>query len=162
LLLHECFIYDEKISQNLHDNPRSAINLSIDAGTPETWKKVKGVDNFDLVTENLVKYFSNSARPGQITLKYIVLPGINDNYEDYQSAMEIMKIFKTGHLTIARDTRIKYSAESPDQGQLITSAAYLLAFCSKYGYSADMFTYSPEERSQVAVVAKEILAKNMI
>lgn len=36
-----CMKYDEDIAQNLHDNPNSAINLSIDSGTPETWKRSK-------------------------------------------------------------------------------------------------------------------------
>ena len=64
------FVFDEDIAQNMHNNPNSFINLSIDAGTPQTWKKVKGFDNFDKVTDNLVKYYVNCARPGQITLKY--------------------------------------------------------------------------------------------
>lgn len=34
-----CFLFDEKIAGILHDNPNSAINLSIDAGLPQTWKK---------------------------------------------------------------------------------------------------------------------------
>ncbi len=104
-----CFIFDEGIAQNLSANPNSAINLSIDAGTPQTWLKVKGVNNFEDIAINLVKYFNASARPGQITLKYIVLPGINDNIQDYLSVIELMKILKVKHLTIARDTSIKYS-----------------------------------------------------
>lgn len=29
-----CMKYDEAVAQNLHDNPKSSINFSIDAGTP--------------------------------------------------------------------------------------------------------------------------------
>lgn len=100
-----CMKFDEDIAKNLHDNPRSTINLSIDSGTPETWRKIKGLDNFDKVIENLSKYYVASTRPGQITLKYIVMPGINDNYEDFTSVIEIMKVLKVNRLIIARDGR---------------------------------------------------------
>ena len=35
------FLFDEAIAQKLHNDPNSAIDLSIDAGTPETWRKVQ-------------------------------------------------------------------------------------------------------------------------
>ena len=156
------FIFDEDIAQNMHDNPNSFINLSIDAGTPETWKKVKGFDNFDKVTDNLVKYYVNSARPGQITLKYIVLPGINDNYEDYESVIEIMKVLETKHLTISRDTRIKYDKNDADHNQLMVSAAYLFAMCHKNNITNDMFTYSQAERNKIIDIANELIRNKQI
>lgn len=35
------FIFDEEISEILLKNPRSSINLSIDAGTAESWKRLR-------------------------------------------------------------------------------------------------------------------------
>ena len=97
-----CFIFDERIAEILSLNPYSSINFSIDAGTPQTWFKIKGVDNFELVTDNLVNYYSASIRPDQITLKYIVLPGINDTLRDYQSLIEMMKILKINTTNIKK------------------------------------------------------------
>jgi wyosine [tRNA(Phe)-imidazoG37] synthetase (radical SAM superfamily) len=152
-----CFIFDEQIAANLKANPRSAINLSIDSGTPQTWAKIKGVDNFGDITDNLVKYFTASARAGQITLKYIVLPGFNDNLEDYLSVIEIMKVLQVKHLTIARDTRIKYSIDEDEGETLIGAAGYLLALLAKNEMTADMFTYAPAERERVVAFAAELL-----
>lgn len=156
------FRFDEDIAQNLHDNPGSAINLSIDAGTSETWKKVKGFDNFEEVTSNLVQYYKRSARAGQITLKYIVLPGINDNYEDYASLMEIIKILEVKHLTLSRDTGKKYSLSGRERTDLLGAAAYLLAMCHKNGVEFDMFTYTAEEQKEAVELANEILRKGMV
>lgn len=156
------FIYDDEIAMNLQNNPKSAINLSIDAGTPATWAKVKGVDNFDLVTDNLVKYYSHLSSPGQITMKYIVLPGINDNLADYESVVEIMKILGTNHLTISRDVSKKYCSNDDDYKQLIVSAAYLLAILSKNGMSSDMFTYTEEERRDAIAVAEDLLKNKKV
>lgn len=146
----------------LHENPRSAINLSIDAGIAQTWKTVKGVDNFETITENLVKYRQKSLHSGQITLKYIILPDINDTYEDYTSLMEIMKVLEVKHLTLARDTRIKYQLGTQEKDKLLGAVAYLAALCHKNGITNDMFTFTPGERQQVAQLAAEVLQKNLI
>lgn len=157
-----CIKFDEDIAQNLNDNPNSAINLSIDAGTRETWHKVKGIDNFDRVTENLSKYFVKTTHPGQITLKYIILPGINDTYEDFTSIVEIMKVLNVKHLTIARDLSKKYDMSKQDIVNLTGAAAYLLAILYKNNMSADMFTYSPEEMKMSIDQANEIASKGLI
>lgn len=154
-----CFLFDEDIAQNLHDNPNSSINISIDAGIPETWKKVKGFDNFEKVTTNLVEYHNRSARAGQITFKYIVLPDVNDTYEDYISLVEIMKILEVPHLSISRDVLYKYTASSKERTKLLGAAAYLAAICHKNGITADFYTYSPEEREIIAKLANEVLQK---
>lgn len=150
------FIYDEKIAANLKANPNSSINLSIDAGTPNTWLKIKGVNNFEAVMMNLVNYHNNSSRPGQITLKYIILPGINDNVEDYNSVIEIMKILECKHLTLSRDTSKKYSINEEDEQKLIQAAGQFLLLLSKNNMSVDMFTYTPEEREKIVAYAKKL------
>lgn len=152
-----CFIFDEKVAENLSKNPNSAINFSIDAGTPQTWLKVKGVDNFKEVTENLAKYFGASSGPGQITLKYIILPGINDNMVDFLSVIGIMKVLRIKHLTIARDTSKKYEVASEESNKLLNASAYLLAMLYRKDISADMFTYTPNEREKVVALANELL-----
>jgi wyosine [tRNA(Phe)-imidazoG37] synthetase (radical SAM superfamily) len=152
-----CFIFDEGVANNLSKNQNSAINLSIDSGTPGTWLKVKGTDNFDTVTDNLVKYYTASAKPGQITLKYIVLPGVNDNLEDYRSVIEIMKVLQIKHLELARDTRIKYSDDAEYSENLIGAAGYLVALLHRNGMSFGLFTYKPNERERVVAFANELL-----
>jgi uncharacterized Fe-S cluster-containing radical SAM superfamily enzyme len=152
-----CFVFDKDIAKNLNKNPNSAINLSIDSGTPATWHKVKGVDNFGTVTDNLAKYRAASARPGQITLKYIVLPGLNDNLADYKAVAEMMGILGTKHLTIARDTRLKYSLGGAEREALINAAARLALVLHKSGLTCDMFTFTPQERENVIAAANAIL-----
>lgn len=155
------FLFDKTIAQNLHNNPGSAINLSIDAGTPKTWRKVKGVDNFETVTSNLVEYHNNSAKPGQITLKYIVLPDVNDTYEDYASLMEIIKLLEVRHLSISRDTNVKYERNDEYHTKLMGAAAYLLAMCYENGITNDMFAFSKEEQDETVKLAGEILRREM-
>lgn len=130
-------------------NPGTAINVSIDAGTAETWKKIKGVDNFEEVCMNLADYYKASCRPGQVTLKYIILPGINDSEEDYESLMDIMGVLETPHLTLARDGNKKYGAKEKEEKQLLDAAVRLAVHCKKKGIAVDMFTYQPWERQEI-------------
>ena len=123
---------------------------------------MKGHDNFDRVLENLVKYRAASARPGQITLKYIIMPDINDIYEDYLSLMEIMKGLDVKHLTLSQDGRDKYRLSEEDQMKRTGAAAYLLAMCHKNGITNDMFAYSQEMQAQAIQLANEILSKGLV
>lgn len=157
-----CFKYDERIADNLRRNPYSAIDLSIDAGTPSTWKKVKGVDNFEAVAMNLTKYYLACGRAGQIALKYIVFPGINDGNEDYESLIEMMKILKVSHLTISRDGRKKYKLDEKETNELLVAAGRLHALCKKNGFTTDMFTYTPEEQQLVMAIADHLLETGRI
>ena len=152
-----CFIFDERIGKNLAQNPKSAINLSIDSGTAETWRKVKGFDNLGEVSENLVRYYECCSKPGQISLKYIILPDINATYEDYVSVVEIMKVLGCKHLTLSHDTNTKYSMTKEMKDTLIGSAGYLIAVLHKNYMTFDMFTFSPDDRDSAVAFAVELL-----
>jgi wyosine [tRNA(Phe)-imidazoG37] synthetase (radical SAM superfamily) len=151
------FLFDEEIASILSANPFAVIHLSIDSGTPETWREVKGVDNFNTVTSNLVKYHACCSKPEQITLKYIVLPGVNNTLADYRSLVEIMKALKVGHLTISRDMRTQYTLDAEARETLISACGILVAIVYKNGMTFDLIFYSLEEREQIVVFAHELL-----
>ena len=152
-----CFIFDEQIAQNLAANPRSHINFSIDSGTAKTWHKVKGVNNFSKVIENLDRYHKYSARKGQIVLKYIIFPGINDEDEDFILVIELMKRFGSQTLDLARNWNDKYSQADEENEKLIQSTARLCTMLYKNNLSFGMFPFRPIEREKIInQVAKNI------
>ncbi len=83
-------IYQPIISKCLK-NKIASLNMSLDAGTRETYKKIKKVDKFDNVVKNLKKYVkeSNSDNP-EINVKYIILKGMNDNEAEIKNFIELM------------------------------------------------------------------------
>lgn len=168
--LTNCFIYDNQIAEILKSNPHSCINLSIDAGTAETWHKVKGVNNFRNVLENLSKYSNSCISPEQITLKYIILPGINDNKNDYQGVIDIMKKLKIKSLIISRDNRFKIEKmilsqsivrkkkNAVEQYSSVDHATgYLAAMLIKNGLKAEDGTFWPDEYERANRLAAELL-----
>ena len=92
-------VYSFELEQVLN-NKLSEIYVSVDAGTAETFKLVKGKDSFVTVCENIKQY----AKYGRITLKYILMPGVNDGIEDIKGFLELANEVKA-NVTISRDHR---------------------------------------------------------
>ncbi len=83
--------YSEQIE---HGIKKGAVTIcvSLDAGSTETHKTIKNNDSFDLVIENLMKYSSNQKMFGKnVTTKYIILPGINDNKKEVLKWLQLNK-----------------------------------------------------------------------
>lgn len=148
------FIYDEDIARNLSNNRDSKINFSIDAGTSQTWARIKGVNNFNEVCENLFAYRKASISEDQIQLKYIVLPGINDSEEDYKELIKIMKKLNACHLIIARDSVVKYTNNRKETRRLLKSAARLSWFCLKNNINIGLFPYSSKEQKRIRMIIR--------
>lgn len=59
------------------------VVISIDAGSEKTYKKIKNVNAYKKVLENMKKYAAaNKAGCGLMTSKYIIIPNINDNRKE--------------------------------------------------------------------------------
>jgi sulfatase maturation enzyme AslB (radical SAM superfamily) len=97
-IFSNCILYDEKFAAYIRIG-NSIINCSLDAGTRETYAKVKGVDCFEQVCNNLEKY----AKHAKIELKYVFLHGLNDNENDISGFVNIVKKLNCKHVLISRD-----------------------------------------------------------
>ena len=65
------------------------IVISIDAGCEKTYKKIKNVNCYNKVIENMKKYASvNTYGYGLMTSKYIIIPNINDNRKEIDLWLE--------------------------------------------------------------------------
>ena len=69
-------LFDKRLADLLATG-RGSINVSVDSGTEETYRKVKGLDAFNKVWENITNYANTGAN---VSVKYIFLPeNCNDN-----------------------------------------------------------------------------------
>ena len=115
------FCYVEEL-KNLLSEKNLFINVSIDSGTPETFAKIKSVDGFKRVVENLEKYASAN---GKIELKYIVLDGINCGKADLDGFISIAKKINA-HVIISCDHTTPHLPMSDIQHKAIL---YLVKQC---------------------------------
>jgi len=104
-------VYHEKIA-SLLEREKTTIIVSVDAGTKETFKSVKGADSFDKVCENLRRYAA--ANSSQTWLQYIFLPGKNDNDDDINGFISLCNDLKTKYVFVLVDVLSDRSDLKPD------------------------------------------------
>jgi wyosine [tRNA(Phe)-imidazoG37] synthetase (radical SAM superfamily) len=121
MFLTNGLIYDEFIQSKLEDGS-GILNLSIDCGTRETFKKVKGIDGFDRVVRNLKQYARN--RKGVLNLKFIVLPGVNDNFEDIDGFIKLCLELDATNAHISHNLCLSY--KDYDTERTASAVCYML------------------------------------
>jgi hypothetical protein len=99
------FLFDQPIADSLRDNG-SYIDISLDSGTRETFKLVKGADCFDVVIDNLKQYRNH----GEVQIKYIIIPGINDGDSDIEGIIDILQMLRIEELDMSFEGHIPLRA----------------------------------------------------
>jgi wyosine [tRNA(Phe)-imidazoG37] synthetase (radical SAM superfamily) len=94
-------VFDDRIAAQLR-NGKSVLNVSVDAGTGETFRKVKGRDFYDRIQGNLKRYASEGDNH-LIELKYIFLQGMNDNIADIDGFASLCELIGAGSVQISYD-----------------------------------------------------------
>lgn len=102
LLFTNAVVFNQQIC-DLMQAGKLSIVVSMDCGTRESFAKIKSVDCYDQVCANLVQY---AATGGCIILKYIMLPGINDNERDCEGFIELA-IRLRAVVQLSNDTRTR-------------------------------------------------------
>ena len=113
-------IYDEDLAECLR-NGETWLMISADAGTNETYKKLRGRDLYDIMSSNIIKY--STIAPGTIDLKYIIVPGFNDNFKDSNGFMDLCFRVKPFNVILTYDY---YSSLSKVPTQSIETARYMI------------------------------------
>jgi molybdenum cofactor biosynthesis enzyme MoaA len=84
-------VYNQKFT-NLSRDFGAKLYASLDAGTAKTFAQIKGVDCFDKVVDNLIRFSENG---GHVRLKYMLLEDINDNKKEIMAFFAIAKRMKS-------------------------------------------------------------------
>jgi pyruvate-formate lyase-activating enzyme len=96
-----CAIYSEEITSALKINSESKVVVSMDAGNKTTFAEVKQNDVYERVLDNVRKY----AAAGNVGLKYILLPGINDDDDNIDGFADFCIEINPFEVLISRDSR---------------------------------------------------------
>jgi pyruvate-formate lyase-activating enzyme len=139
------FVYREEIGRMLGSGEKYMINTSLDCGTRESFKRIKGVDRFEKVVANLKKYASSG---GRIYLKWIFLEGINDNEADMDGFSEICAEIHPYIVGVAADF-LKRDEQMPDA--LFEKFKYLLEKLESSGQNIELnyYTMYPNDAKRI-------------
>ena len=94
---------------------RGEVIVSPDCANPELYKKIKRVDAYNTVRENMAKYAKSARGKSEFISKYIVIPYINDTEEEIERWLEECKNIGVRHIAYDAESIFitKFSAKIP-------------------------------------------------
>ena len=143
-LFSNSLVYNEYISALLALG-KTKIIVSVDSGTRETFAKVKGVNAFDRVCDTLHRYGRESK--DAIILKYILLPGINDNVKDIESFNALARDINCKSITISTDML----NTTPINEHTVLMSEYLWKSAKDLSILCDTNSYALAEKMSVPI-----------
>ena len=132
------------IIEKICDKTFVDMDISIDCGCRESFKRIKTVDKFDSLVENLKKY---TKLPIQLRLKYILVRNVNDNLEEVAKYIELMKEIgiKISELTIDQcDPEFLDNKEFKIPSHYYQLYEYWENKCNEYGIYPSLWSYLKE------------------
>ncbi len=96
--------YSSTCEEALRKNNGTVV-ISLDSGCTKTYKRIKQVDCFYTVCETIQKY--SLANSDNVIIKYIIIPGVNDNIKEIDAFFRLMKNY--GIKTVALDLEVRYA-----------------------------------------------------
>ena len=132
--------FSPSIEKTLKNNVGKLV-VSIDSSSRSTYLKIKQVDCFDLVCENIKKYALAAENSQNLIIKYIIIPRYNDNPAEIKSFFDLMK--SLGVETVALDIECNYARKYNNEN--LSPHIYFLIDYFKYlvgKYNFDLKSYS--------------------
>ena len=81
-----------KTIYNILKKGNAELIISIDSGTPEMYRRIKRVDQFKNVINNIKKYIkANPKNKNSVYLKYIMIRGLNDNWTELNNCLNVAR-----------------------------------------------------------------------
>ncbi len=145
-IFSNCVVYDEQISE-LIARDGSFLNVSLDAGNRETYKKVKGLDAWSKVTENISRYQEEGAN---IEIKYILLPE-NCDEDNINGFIDFCKNTKIKRINVSCNVSVDHS-KLPKE--IVKAAIYMAKAGEAYGADVEILPYFGDKN--MAYIMREL------
>ena len=119
--------YSPAIERGLKEDILTLV-ISIDSGDEKTFKKIKEVQSYNKVVENIKKYQESldEMHKHNLVVKYIIIPGYNDSIKSIDNFFEM--IVQTGVKHVSFDIEILYL----QSGKKLSKHIYMLMDYIKY------------------------------
>lgn len=102
--INSCLLtYGEHLAELMRQGMAYVV-WSLDAGTRETYRKVKQIDAFENVMKNIRRYIEDDAYGGKlIAAKYLIVKGVNDNEAEFDAFLKIITDLKLRFISLSFD-----------------------------------------------------------
>lgn len=111
--VNSCLLVYSRHLAKLLQQGAAYVVWSLDAGTRETYKRIKQIDAFDKVIENVKQYIAEDAFGGRfLVAKYLIVKGVNDNEEEFDAYLQLVTELGLSFVSLSFDFYVK--AEETD------------------------------------------------
>lgn len=86
-------IYQPIIAE-MFKKDKAFLITSLDCGSKETYKKIKRVNQFDKMINNLKRYKEECGEKAKLNVKYVIVENYNDNLQEAKNFLSIIKEIK--------------------------------------------------------------------
>ena len=86
-------IYQPIIAE-MFKKDKAFLITSLDCGSKETYKKIKKVNQFDKMINNLKRYKEECGEKAKLNVKYVIVENYNDNLQEAKNFLSIIKEIK--------------------------------------------------------------------
>ena len=97
-------IYQPIIAE-MFNKKKALLVTSLDCGSRETYKRIKRVDKFYKMINNLIRYKSECGDNANIHIKYIITKDYNDNLQEAENFLSVIKDIKVPQINYDIDYR---------------------------------------------------------
>lgn len=135
--------YSQTLAKCLHEGLCDLV-ISVDSGTKEIYEKIKRVKHFTDVWRNIKKYaekaVSDGGIYGRMTVKYVIVPGINNTQKAFYDFIKQCRKAKIKHIRIA----VEYNwwnenKDNPMPARLISLVKYIQKFNKEFSIEPTEF-----------------------
>lgn len=102
-VLTNASIYSEVVERAIKSGNLNIL-VSVDSGTPEMFKRIKGYDLYNKVWDNIKRYASVQPHSDRVKTKFIIIPNVNDKKEEIDAW--ISKSIESGVSQLALDVEL--------------------------------------------------------
>lgn len=100
-------VYSDHLAKLMQDGMVYVI-WSLDAGTRETYQRIKQVDAFNNAIKNVRRYIEQDKFGGKfIVAKYLIVKGVNDNAEEFDAYLRIVTELGLQFVSLSFDFNIE-------------------------------------------------------
>lgn len=131
--------YEPAISEMLNAENKNDICISLDCGSKESYKRIKGVDKYNEVLSTIKQYVKDTKdKSNRIKLKYIIFPNINDNKAEIDKFFNVCK--ELGITTVSRavnhhDSKMDTTTNKVIESSVIKAYSYFAAQAKNKGFT---------------------------
>ena len=133
-----------RYSENLYkamEKDKACIIISVDCGSPRLFKKIKGVDCFDKLKESLEKYTRSEKSRQNTFLKYIVLPQINDNKNEFKKFLNLANEYSIKGIKIDVEGRYCRNCNYKIDKKLSEFIKWSENYAKNIGFDVELFSF---------------------